>query len=122
MSKESSEQENVCSECLGQARALADLVEYVSGSIVSKTIADKQVGSITIFAFEKGQKLSEHQAPFDAVVQVLEGVCSLTIGGEVVTVKTGEVIIMPADVPHSVAAPERFKMLLTMIRQKDQPN
>jgi quercetin dioxygenase-like cupin family protein len=116
MSTESENQENVCSECLGQARTLSDLVEYVSGSIVSKTIADKEVGTITVFAFDKGQKLSEHQAPFDAVVQVVDGTAELTIGGEPVTASQGQIIIMPANVPHSVSADERFKILLTMLR------
>lgn len=116
MSTENGKQENVCSECLGRARTLSELVEYVSGSIVSKTIADKQVGTITVFAFDKGQKLSEHQAPFDAVVQVVDGRAKLTIGGEALTVHTGEIIIMPANVPHSVNAEEKFKMLLTMLR------
>ena len=116
MSDESGKQENVCSECLGRARTLSDLVEYVSGSIVSKTIADKEVGTITVFAFDKGQKLSEHQAPFDAIVQVVDGTAELTIGGEAVTVRQGQIIIMPANVSHSVSAEEKFKMLLTMLR------
>jgi quercetin dioxygenase-like cupin family protein len=116
MSTESGNQENVCSECLGRARTLSDLVEYVSGSIVSKTIADKPVGTITVFAFDKGQKLSEHQAPFDAVVQVVDGTAELTIGGEAITVSQGQIIIMPANIPHSVSAEEKFKMLLTMLR------
>ena len=116
MSTESGNQENICSECLGQPRMLSDLVEYVSGSIVSKTIADKQVGTITVFAFDKGQKLSEHQSPFDAVVQVVDGTAEVTIGGEAITVHQGQIIIMPANVPHSVRAEEKFKMLLTMLR------
>ncbi|MHC4530732.1 MAG: cupin domain-containing protein [Planctomycetota bacterium] len=115
MSTESGNQENV-SECLGRARTLSDLVEYVSGSIVSKTIADKRVGTITVFAFERGQKLSEHQAPFDAVVQVVDGTAELTIGEESITVSQGQIIIMPANIPHSVSAEEKFKMLLTMLR------
>ena len=73
-------------------------------------------GTITVFAFDKGQSLSEHTAPYDAVVQVIDGRAHLTIGGEDVTVAAGQVIIMPANVPHSVAAEERFKMVLTMIR------
>ena len=116
MSTENGKQENVCSECLGRARTLSDLVEYVSGSIVSKTIADKEVGSITVFAFDKGQKLSEHQTPFDAVFQVVDGTAELRIGGGPVTVSQGQIIIMPANVAHSVSAEEKFKMLLTMLR------
>jgi quercetin dioxygenase-like cupin family protein len=108
--------ENVCVECLGKAKSLSDMVEYASGSIVSKAIVDKPVGTITIFAFDKGQKLSEHQAPYDAVVEVVDGTARLTIGAETVDVASGQIIIMPANVPHSVSAKEKFKMLLTMIR------
>ncbi|MHC4122146.1 MAG: cupin domain-containing protein, partial [Planctomycetota bacterium] len=90
--------------------------EYATDSIVSKTILDKSAGTITLFAFDKGQKLSEHTAPYDAVVQVLDGLAKLTIGGEDIKVVAGEIIIMPANVPHAVAAEENFKMLLTMIR------
>ncbi len=102
--------------CLGKGQQLAGLVEYSTDSIVSKTILDKPVGTITLFAFDEGQKLSEHTAPYDAVVQVLDGRTRLTIGGQDQEVGEGEIIIMPADVPHSVNAEERFKMLLTMIR------
>jgi quercetin dioxygenase-like cupin family protein len=106
----------VCAECFGKATDLANLVEYASGSIVSKTLVDKPVGTITIFAFDMGQKLSEHQAPYDAVVQVLDGQVRLTIGGQIVNAVAGQIIIMPANIPHSVTATEKFKMLLTMIR------
>ena len=106
----------VLQACLGKSRRLAELVEYAVDSIVSKTILDKPVGTITLFAFDKGQKLSEHTAPYDAVVQVLDGLAQLTIGGEDVRVSAGEIIIMPANVPHAVAAEEKFKMLLTMLR------
>lgn len=107
---------SVLSTCLGKNRQLASLVEYASDSIVSKTILDKPVGTITLFAFDKGQKLSEHTAPYDAVVNVLDGTAQLTIGGEDIKVLTGEIIIMPANVPHAVTANEKFKMLLIMIR------
>jgi quercetin dioxygenase-like cupin family protein len=102
--------------CTGKRQKLVSLVKYSHDSIVSRTILDKQAGTITLFAFDKGQKLSEHTAPYNAVVQILDGSARLTIGGKDVKVLTGEVIIMPAKVPHSVAAEERFKMLLTMIR------
>lgn len=102
--------------CLGKGQQLAGLVEYSADSIVSKTILDKPVGTITLFAFDEGQKLSEHTAPYDAVVQILDGTARLTIGGQDKEVGEGEIIIMPADVPHAVNAEERFKMLLTMIR------
>ena len=107
----------VLSDCLGQGQQLAELVEYSADSIVSKTILDKPVGTITLFAFDEGQKLSEHTAPYDAVVQVLDGKSRLTIGAKEQQVCEGEIIIMPANVPHSVNAEGRFKMLLTMIRE-----
>jgi len=104
------------SSCIGKAQSLQNLVVYSTDSIVSKTILDKQAGTITLFAFDKGQKLSEHTAPYDAVIQILDGQAQLKIGGEYVEVKSGQIIIMPGNVPHSVAAQEKFKMLLTMIR------
>ena len=107
---------SVLQACLGKAQKLAGLIEYADDAVVSKTILDKPVGTITLFAFDKGQKLSEHTAPYDAVVQVLDGQAQLTIGGKEVKVSTGEIVIMPADVPHAVTAKDRFKMLLTMIR------
>lgn len=99
-----------------QAHELAELVQYAEGSIVSRTLSDKDSGTLTLFAFDAGQGLSEHSAPFDAFVQVLDGEVELTIGGQVVAGKAGHVIVMPANIPHSVRAPQRFKMLLTMLR------
>jgi quercetin dioxygenase-like cupin family protein len=107
---------NVLDACMGRSQGLVSLVEYAADSIVSKTILDKPVGTITLFAFDKGQKLSEHTAPYDAVVQVVDGSARLTIGGEDVKALAGEIIVMPANVPHAVGADEKFKMLLTMIR------
>ena len=107
---------NVLAACLGKSQSLAGLVEYGADSIVSKTIVNKPIGTITLFAFDKGQGLSEHTAPYDAVVQILDGSARLTIGGEDIKVSSGEIIIMPADVAHAVFAEEKFKMLLTMIR------
>ena len=95
---------------------LADYVDYADGSIVSKILLKKDIGNITLFSFDSGQSLSEHTAPFDAVVQILDGQAEITIGGETHKVKTGEMLIMPANVPHALHAPERFKMLLVMIR------
>lgn len=115
MSNDNSDR-SVLHACMGRSRRLASLVEYAADSIVSKTILDKPIGTITLFAFDKGQKLSEHTAPYDAVVQVIDGSAQLTIGGEHVRVLPGEIIIMPANVPHAVTAQEKFKMLLTMIR------
>jgi quercetin dioxygenase-like cupin family protein len=106
--------------CLGKNQELASLIEYSNDSIVSKTIVDASAGTITLFAFDKGQKLSEHIVPYNAVVQVIEGSARLTIGIKDVTVPAGHIIIMPANVPHAVAAEEKFKMLLTLIRAKPE--
>lgn len=95
---------------------LKDAVAYAAGSVVSKTLLDKKAGTLTLFSFDAGQSLSEHTAPFDAVVQVLDGEAHLVIGGEDVLVRSGELAVMPANIPHSVRADERFKMLLIMIR------
>jgi quercetin dioxygenase-like cupin family protein len=95
---------------------LGEAVSYLPASIVSRTLAKAKGGSVTLFAFDAGQELSEHTAPFDALVQVLDGAVELTIGGERVTARTGEVVLMPANVPHAVRAPEPFKMLLSMVK------
>lgn len=100
----------------GKAIELATGVEYSAGSVVSKTILDKKTGTLTLFAFDKGQGLSEHTSPYDATVLIVDGVAQLTVGGTAHEVKTGQLFIMPASVPHSVRALERFKMLLIMIR------
>jgi len=99
-----------------KAHGLAGLVEYGAGAVVSRTLTKGPAGTLSVFAFDEGQELSEHSAPFDAYVQVLDGVATLTIGGQPVTANVGEVVLMPADVPHAVAGPDRFKMLLTMIK------
>ncbi|MFC1551782.1 cupin domain-containing protein [Candidatus Latescibacterota bacterium] len=93
-----------------------DNVEYSDGSIVSKIILNKETGTVTLFAFDKGQKLSEHTAPFDALVHVVDGEAELIIGGEPMIVAEGQLAVMPADIPHAVNANKRFKMLLTMIK------
>lgn len=93
-----------------------DLINYQEDSIVSKIIASSEKGSITIFAFDKGQGLSEHTAPFDAILQNIEGDVEVMISGKKYQLKTGEMIIMPANKPHSVKAIEKFKMILTMIK------
>ncbi len=110
------ERHGILERCLGKPAAAAELVDYAEDSIVSKTIIDKPVGTITLFAFDKGQKLSEHSASYDAVVEVLDGRGELTIGGKPMTVSAGQIIVMPANVSHAVAAKERFKMMLVMIR------
>jgi quercetin dioxygenase-like cupin family protein len=91
-------------------------VDYSAGSVVSKMLIQKEIGNITLFAFDAGQGLSEHTAPFDAVVYILDGKAEISIGGKTSTVNTGEMLIMPANVPHALNAKERFKMLLVMIR------
>lgn len=91
-------------------------VGYSDGSVVSKTIIKKATGTVTLFAFDKGQGLSPHVAPFDALVQVVDGTCVFMVGEEKHTMKSGDVLILPADEVHSVEAVEAFKMLLTMIK------
>jgi quercetin dioxygenase-like cupin family protein len=100
----------------GRSLELKDLVSYQDGSVVSKTLVDRGKGTITLFSFDKGQGLSEHTAPFDAFVQVVDGEAEITISGEKHVVRAGQIIIMPADRPHALKAVEKFKMLLVMIR------
>jgi len=95
---------------------LADLVNYQEGSVVSRTIIDKKSGTVTLFAFDQDQGLSEHTAPFDALVFILDGEVKITISGESYRLKKGEMIIMPANQPHALKAVSKFKMLLIMIR------
>lgn len=101
---------------IGRALNLEDLVAYSTGSVVSKTLVKGKSGTITAFSFDKGEGLSEHSAPFDAFVQILDGSAELTIGGENIYADKGQVVMMPANVPHSLSAIEPFKMLLVMIR------
>jgi quercetin dioxygenase-like cupin family protein len=96
--------------------SFAASVDYAAGAIVSKTVLKKQTGNISLFAFDKGEALSEHTAPFDAVIQVVDGKGEVTIGGKPFILTTGETIIMPGGIPHSVKAVEKFKMVLTMIK------
>ena len=95
---------------------LAALIDYQEGSVVSRTIIDKKTGTVTLFAFDENQGLSEHTAPYDAVVYVLEGEVEITISGKAIRLKQGEVTIMPAGEPHALLAKTQFKMLLTMIK------
>lgn len=94
----------------------ASLIDYSKDGVVSKQVLKNDAGNITLFSFDKGQGLTEHTAPFDAVVQVLDGTVEIRIDGKPIRVKKGETIIMPAHVPHALQAVEQFKMLLTMIR------
>lgn len=96
--------------------SLNNLVEYQQGSIVSNTLVKKEKGTVTLFAFDTGEGLSEHTAPFDALVQVVDGEADVSVGAETHRVSSGEVLLLPADIPHAVQATKRFKMLLTMIR------
>jgi len=98
------------------ARRLADVVDYQAGSVVSRTLIKKGTGTVTLFAFDEGEGLSEHTAPFDALVLVADGEAEITISGIAHRVAAGEVILLPAAEPHAVKAVTRFKMLLTMIR------
>ena len=100
----------------GKVLSIQDLVDYQEGSVVSRQIIKKDVGTVTIFAFDKGEGLSEHTAPFDAIVNICEGEAEVIISGNAHRVKKDEMIIMPANEPHALKANERFKMILIMIR------
>jgi quercetin dioxygenase-like cupin family protein len=99
-----------------EAKSLINLVEYQEGSIVSKEVIRKEKGTVTIFAFDKGQGLSEHTAPFDALVYIFDGSAKISIAGKDHFLRAGEIIILPADKPHSLKALDHFKMLLVMIK------
>ena len=99
-----------------QTIEMASFAEYQEGSIVSRTIIDKKAGTITFFAFDEEQGLSEHVAPYDALVYILDGEAEITIAGKTWQVKTGEMIILPAKKPHALKAAKKFEMMLTMIR------
>jgi len=103
-------------EIIGRTFATAGLVAYQSGSVVSRTIVNQKTGTVTLFAFDQGQSLSEHSAPFDALVFGLDGQADITIDGQPHRVQAGEMIIMPANRPHSLKAVTPFKMALVMIR------
>ena len=95
---------------------VVEMVGYQAGSVVSKTLIDKKTGTVTLFAFGQGQGLSEHTAPFDALVQVLDGEVDITISGKPHRLTSGDIILMPANEPHALKAVQDFKMLLTMIK------
>jgi quercetin dioxygenase-like cupin family protein len=101
---------------IGQAVNLNELVDYQEGSIVSKEVIKKDKGTVSLFAFDKWQGLSEHTAPFDALVYVFDGKAEIIISGKSHYLKAGEIIIMPANNPHALKATERFKMMLVMVR------
>ena len=101
---------------VAKATKMGDLVNYQKDAIVSRTLIDKDVGTVTLFAFDKAQGLSEHTAPFDALVCILDGQATVTISGKSHLLKDGEAILMPANKPHALEGAGRFKMMLTMIR------
>lgn len=105
-----------------QAFDLVKLVDYANGAVVSRTIAENDSGTITLFAFDEGQNLSEHTAPYDAFVQILDGRAELVISGQAVETSAGQIVLMPANIPHAVKAQGRFKMLLTIIRNRNAPS
>lgn len=100
-----------------QVKTLSNLVIYQENAVVSSEIIKKDAGTVTLFAFDKNQGLSEHTAPFDALVNIIDGQAEVTISGKAFSLKAGEMIIMPANKPHSLKAPEKFKMLLVMIKK-----
>lgn len=95
---------------------LPDSIDYAEGAIVSKIIAKNEAGNVTLFAFDKGQELSPHTAPFDALVQILEGKTNVLVDGKENALEAGDIIIMPANIPHGIDATEKFKMILTMLK------
>jgi len=99
-----------------QTAKLSDLVSYQKGSVVSRTMIDKKEGTVTLFAFDEGEGLSEHTAPYDALVFLLDGEAEVVISRKAVLLKEGEMVVMPANEPHSLRAVKRFKMMLVMIR------
>jgi quercetin dioxygenase-like cupin family protein len=100
----------------GRVMELAGMVEYHSGSVVSRTLIEKPTGTLTLFAFEQGQGLSEHTAPYDATVYIIDGETEVTISGKLLHLKQGDMVIMPANEPHALRAITRFKMMLVMIK------
>jgi quercetin dioxygenase-like cupin family protein len=101
---------------IAQAVSLIDLIDYQEGSVVSRTIIDKKAGTVTLFAFDKDEGLSEHTAPYDALAYIIDGEADIIISGKPVRVKQGEMTIMPANAPHALKAVTKFKMLLVMVR------
>jgi quercetin dioxygenase-like cupin family protein len=113
--KDDSEQKNIEKLAVETVR-LVDLAEYQKDSVVSRMVLNKKSGTVTLFAFDEGQSLSEHTAPFDALVQILDGEAEITISGKSFLVKKGEMVLMPANKPHALKAVYKFKMMLTMMR------
>ena len=116
MAKKAEDKAPKSENLLGKVVNMAALVDYQKGAVVSRQIINKPTGTVTVFAFDKGEGLSEHTAPFDALVQILDGEAEVTISGKPNKLVVGEMIIMPANAPHSLKAPARLKMALIMIR------
>ena len=107
---------NSSESLVSKASNLSELITYQEGSVVSRTLIDKTAGTVTLFAFDAGQGLSEHTAPYDAMVYILDGEAQVTIAGILLSLKAGDATIMPANKPHALTAKNRFKMLLVMIK------
>lgn len=105
---------------MGEVLDAVDLVAYAKGSVVSRALITRDTGSVTVFSFDKGEGLSEHSAPFDALVHVLDGAAEITLGGVAHRVKAGQMLLMPAGVPHALKAVERFKMTLFLARARSR--
>ncbi|MBI4744508.1 MAG: cupin domain-containing protein [Actinobacteria bacterium] len=110
--------DNKQADIKSQIIKITDLADYQDGSVISRTLINKKTGTVTFFAFDEGQGLSEHTTPFDAMVYVVDGEAEIIISGKSFNLKEGEMIIMPANQPHSLKAVKRFKMILTMIRSQ----
>ncbi len=113
---EHNEKQREAKKLAGEALNLSNLIAYQEGAVVSRTIITKDTGNVTLFAFAQGQGLSEHTAPFDALVYLLDGESEITISGKPIRVKESEMVIMPANEPHALRATKKFKMLLVMIK------
>jgi quercetin dioxygenase-like cupin family protein len=100
----------------GQARRMADLIDYQEGSVVSRQVMKNEGGNVTLFAFDRGEGLTEHTSPFDALVYVVDGEAEVTVSGVASTLREGDMILTPANEPHALKAPSRFKMLLIMVK------
>lgn len=109
-------EQEVSEKLIAHQASTNDLLDYQEGSVVSRTIIDKKTGTVTLFAFDEGQGLSEHTAPFDALVHLIDGEAEITISGKPLRIKKGEMLIMPANDPHALKAVKKFKMILIMIR------
>jgi quercetin dioxygenase-like cupin family protein len=100
----------------GKAFRFNDSIDYSGGGVVSRTVLKRETGNVSLFSFDKGESLTEHTSPFDAMIQIVDGMGEIIIGGQSNILEAGQVIIMPANIPHAVKAVEKFKMVLTMIK------